>query len=257
MIRAETLPFIPHVLCGADGSTVSLLDGSVWDCCRWMPGEPLARPTAPEVATACEAVARLHAVWAAGTEPGPCPGVTNRVRILSENETLLRAGSSTLPPVSPHLDPLLRRAVDAVSSRALRAVRALEPWTRWVLALHPCLRDLRAEHVLFLSDKVSGVIDFGAAAVDHAAVDLARLLGDYAPADDELFAVGVRAYRAARPAFDVPDEFVRVLAATGAVCSLLGWIVRLVVNRELLSGLAALRARLTVLLERVEANSRF
>ena len=69
-------------------------------------------------------------------------------------------------------------------------------------------------------------------AVDHPAVDLARFLGDFADTDDALFAAGLNAYRGARRGFDVSDEFVRLLARTGAVCSLLGWLVRLAVRRE-------------------------
>jgi homoserine kinase type II len=257
MIRAKHLPFVPRVLGGVGGSTVFSADARVWDCCRWVPGEPRAFPTVAEVETACEAVARLHAVWATEAERGPCPGVRNRLRILAETEPLLRAGPSALPAVDPHLDPLLRRAVEVVALCAPRAARSLEPWAPRSFRLHPCVRDLRCAHVLFRTDQVSGVIDFGAVAVDHAAVDLARLLGDYAPADEARFAAAMRAYRSARPSFDAPDEFVRVFAGTGASCSLLGWLVRLVLNREPVVDVAALSSRLAYWLARIEELPRF
>jgi homoserine kinase type II len=254
---AEHLPFIPNVLRGAGGSTLCTWDGRVWDCCRWAPGEPLAEPTATDVAAACEAVARLHTVWAVGAGRGPCPNVQNRLRILSENEPLLRSGPRALAPVDPVLDPLLHHAVEVVGQRAVSAVQALEPWAQRAFVLHPCVRDLRADHVLFARDRVGGVIDFGAAAVDHAAVDLARLLGDYAPSDSALFATGVSAYRSARTAFDAPDEFVRVLADTGAVCSVLHWLVRFVVHHEPVADACAARARIARVLARTGANSQF
>jgi homoserine kinase type II len=258
LIRAEHLPFIPGVIPGVGGATLCISDGRVWDCCRWVVGEPRADPSGAELAAACAAVARLHAVWAAGSSRrSPCPGVRNRLRILAENDPLLRAGPGALAPVDPILDPLLRRAVEVCRPRAARAARALQPWAQRALVLHPCVRDLRGEHVLFAGAHVGGVIDFGAAAVDHAAVDLARLLGDFAPVHGDRFAAGVGAYRSARPAFDAPDEFVRVLADTGAVCSVLGWLVRFVVNREPVSGAASGAARLARLLEHVEANPGF
>jgi homoserine kinase type II len=254
---AAHLPFIPRVFGGVDGSSVCVSDGRAWDCCGWVPGAPLANPSETDVAVACEAVAQLHTAWSVRCERGPCPGVRNRLNILRETEPLPRAGRSALAPVDPALDPLLQRAVAVVAPRAAPAVRALEPWAHRTFVLHPCVRDLRGEHVLFAGGRVGGVIDFGAADVDHAAVDLARLLGDYALVDDPRFALGVSAYRCARPAFDVPDELVRVLAVTGAVCSVLGWLVRLVVNREPVSDPAASGTRLARLLARVESNPHF
>jgi homoserine kinase type II len=257
MMRAAQLPFIPTVLRGRDGSTVCAGGAWVCDCCRWMPGVPRARPTAAEVAAACAALAELHAVWAVGGPRGPCPGVRNRLRLLTEVDALLRAGPAALPAVSPDLDPLLRRAVAAGVRYAPDAARALEPWIGHPFALHPCVRDLRGEHVLFDGPRVSGIVDYGAVAVDHAAVDLARLLGDFAPAGAALFAAGLSAYRAARPAFDAPDAFVRVLTRTGIVCSVLGWLVRCVVRREPVSDPAARAARLAALLARLDEGTRF
>lgn len=257
MACAEHLPFVPGVLRGADGTTIAVEGGTAWDCCRWMPGAPRAQPTTAEVAAACEAVARLHDAWASESQRGPCPGVANRLRALTENEPLLRAGPRALPPVSPLLDMLLRRAVEVAARTAPLAARALEPWARHTFTLHPCVRDLRGEHVLFEGGRVSGVIDFGAAAVDHAAVDLARLLGDFAGEDAARFGAGLSAYRGARPAFDAPDVFVRVLSRTGVVCSVLGWLVRLVVRREPASDPATIFARLHQLLARLERIGQF
>jgi homoserine kinase type II len=257
LVRWEQLPFVPVVFRGAGRSTVATEDGRVWDCCRWMPGEPRTRPTSGEVASACVAVARIHAMWAGEAQRGPCPGVANRLRILGETEPLLRVGPGALAPVDPLLDPLLRRAVEVLARVAPLVARALEPWARHTCALHPCVRDLRGEHVLFDGEKVSGIIDYGAAAFDHAAVDLARLLGDYAAGDEALFAVGFGAYRGARPGFDAPDEFVRVLARAGVICSALGWLVRLVTNREPVSEPVAIGARLAQLLGRIDENPTF
>ncbi|MBN9122524.1 MAG: phosphotransferase [Planctomycetes bacterium] len=257
MAAARGLSFVPEVLHGAGGSA-TFTDDHIWDCCRWRSGSPRPAPTAEEVAAACEAVARLHNAWAAlvPTQRGPCPGVQNRLRILVENESLIRAGPDSLPPVSAQLDPLLRRAVAAVVRAAPVAVGELRYWERHEFALRPCVRDLRGEHVLFSGHAVTGIIDFGAAGVDHPACDLARLLGDLSDADASLFAAGLSAYRALRPTFDAPDAFVRLLASTGAVCSVLGWLVRLVVRREPVPDTAATAARLSALVARVDRSGR-
>ena len=46
-----------------------------------------------------------------------------------------------------------------------------------VLDLQPCIRDVWHDHILFLGDSVSGIVDYGAMAVDTVAGDIARLLG--------------------------------------------------------------------------------
>jgi homoserine kinase type II len=175
--------------------------------------------------------------------------VLNRLRILAENEPLLAAGSGSLPPVAPDLDPLLRRAARAVGRVAPALSSALQAWAETEFALQPCARDLRAEHVLFEGGRVTGVIDFGAAAVDSPAVDLARLLLDWG---DQFFGAALPAYRRVRPHFDAPDELVRLLAEGGAACSALGWLVRLAARREPVPDAAALAARLARLVARVE-----
>lgn len=245
MTAARHLPFVPHVF------GVLEHDGRVWDCTQLMPGAPRAAPTADEVARACNAVAELHGAWAEReSRRGPCPGVRNRIRVLSENEPLLRAGPNSVPKVSAQLDPLLRDGVSLVTRAAPLAVGALRPWEGREFALHPCVRDLRGEHVLFSDSGVSGIIDYGAAGIDSPASDLARLLDDYAESDATVFDVGLNAYRAARPAFDAPDEFVHLLARSGTICSILGWLVRVVVRREPVADEAAVATRLSQLLSR-------
>lgn len=252
MTAVGRLPFVPRVY------GLFEHDGGVWDCTQLMPGAPRTAPTVAEAAQACTAVAELHSAWAE-REPrrGPCPGARNRIRVLSENEALLRAGPNALPKVNARLDPLLRDGASVVARVAPLALAALRSWEGREFALHPCARDLRGEHVLFSDGGVSGLIDYGAAGIDHAAGDLARLLGDYAESDAALFDVGLSAYRAARPALDAPDEFVRLLTDSGAVCSVLGWLVRLVVRREPIADAGAAFARLSQLLSRTERIAHF
>lgn len=251
---AAKLPFIPGVFAGAFGQTAIAVEGQLWDATRWMPGEPRTAPTAHEVCAACEAVARLHLCWPVA-EKRPCRGVATRLELLTERRALY--AHTTLPPVAPELDPLLRRAQAAVACVADGAIAALRPWAAWPLAARTVVRDLRGEHILFEHDRVTGVIDFGAMAVDHVAVDLARLLDDYAGADENLFCAGLNAYREAGGPLDAPDEFVRLLARTGRVCSVVGWLVRLIVRREPVLRPRATAERLAHLVRRVEADPHF
>jgi homoserine kinase type II len=247
--RAGRLPFVPSVFAGEGGETAFAEAGRVWDCCRWQPGEPRAAPATAEAEAAGEAVARLHLAWEGESRRGPCPAVRNRLQILAENEPLLRAGPGALPPVAPELDPLLRRALLAVRRVARSVAGALEAWSQFEFPLQPCLRDLRAEHVLFAGGRVAGLIDFGAAAVDWPAVDLARLLLDWPEVPPPAALAG---YRRARPHFDAPGDSVQVLLDSGAACSVLGWLARLAVRREAVPDAGAIASRLARLVARAE-----
>jgi homoserine kinase type II len=198
----------------------------------------------------------LHEVWADETHCGVCPGVRNRLRILAENESLLREGLDALPLVAPPFGALFHRVMPHLTRLAPFAVKALQVWERHKFVLQPCLRDLRAEHVLFEDGHVSAIIDYGATSIESPAADLARMLGDWSSANELLFGVGLSAYRAIRPHFDAPDDFVRLLSRTGIVCSVLGWIVRLAVRREgPVNSLAAVR--LGELVSRIEQFTHF
>jgi homoserine kinase type II len=131
---------------------------------------------------------------------------------------------SSLPA---ELTELLQRASCVVAHATPVAARSLAAWATTSLPIHPCIRDLRGEHILFSGSAVSGVVDFGAMSEDHHATDLARLLGDFAGEDEKLFSIGLRAYRHAGGALVVPDEFVLQLAHAGLICSVIGWFHRL------------------------------
>jgi homoserine kinase type II len=241
--RAAHLPFVPAGVPTADRRTFTGHAGRLWDVTRWLPGTPLADPTTAEVEAACAAVAQLHAAWPVEAH-GPSPGALNRLRVLGEFRPV-----PPPPGLSDELARLVPRAVAAVASAAPHAAAALRPWEGVALPLRPCVRDLRAEHVLFTGPAVTGVVDYGAMALDHPAVDLARLLGDYGAEDR--FAAGQRAYRAAGGRLDAPDEFVRALDRAGAVCSVVGWLVRLA-GGHISTDPAAVAARLRRLTARAE-----
>lgn len=247
--RAAHLPFVPQAVRTVTGASLVWDGRRCWDLTRWVPGAATDAPSVAEAGAAGAAVARLHRAWPA-EGAGPCPGVANRLRALADFRARLGPAVPPRPPVAEGQISLVRRAWGLVAASADRAERALGPWAGARVRLGPCVRDLRAEHVLFTRGAVTGLIDFGALAVDHPAVDLARYLGDVDDGGDRTGAV-LGAYRHEAP-LDVPDEFVLLLARTGAVCSLVGWLVRLVAERRTCADGAAVTRRLAHLIERVE-----
>jgi Ser/Thr protein kinase RdoA (MazF antagonist) len=224
MSEAAHLPFVPSLFSTVEGKAISQHDDSVWDATKWLPGHTCIPAGIKEVENACEAVSEIHRVWSRYTNRAPSPGVQRRIEVLSQWLVNPRTTFSTFPP---SLSDLIRRAVNEVERTVPIAREALIPWANVPQLLQPCIRDLRAEHVLFEDARVTGIVDYGAMAVDSPAFDLSRLLGDLVDDNEELFAHGLKKYRECRTAFDCGDRFVRLLDRVGIVCSLMGWLARL------------------------------
>ena len=155
--RAAGLAWVPGVLPTTAGATVAAEGGRLIDITTWVPGAPAARPDPPQVAAVGRALARLAWAWRGfGETVGPAPAVARRLEALR-----------VLPPEFAKLGE--------------EASRRLEPWRAAVGPIRAVHGDLRADHVFFGGNEVSGVIDFGAAGFDHPAVDLARYAADVGP----------------------------------------------------------------------------
>ena len=226
---AARLPVVPVVELTEVGDSVLEHAGGVWECVRWVPGEPVLadiggpKPTrcdgralpadAPHdvLKVACATLAALHRAWTP-TVPVVArpPAVARRRAVFADADRL---------PAPPH--PLLARAADAVRRAVPTALAALVPWDV-PGPVQPCLCDPRPEHFLFTRGTLSGIIDFAAMKPDHPAVDLARLLMETGHLAD-----GVSAYRAAGGHPAVTPALVRVLADTGRVGAVTSWLLRL------------------------------
>ena len=251
MSRAVSLPFVPRLLPTADGNTVLSEHGTVWDATDWMLGAPFEAPNQVEVEVACMAIAQLHAIWHNDSPPMPCRGVTNRLRVLRD-----WLAAPIAPVVShsfaPNVNSLLRQLVESVNRLGPAAATALEVWENRPVAVKPCVRDLRGEHVLFTNARVTGIVDYGAMAEDCPAVDLARFLGDVAGNNESRFTAGLRAYRDSGGELDVPDDFVRQLDWGGALGSAIIWINRLSRERRAYPDVTSVENRLALLLLRLQ-----
>jgi homoserine kinase type II len=240
----------------SDGSTVQEAQGRAWDLCQWMPGQPRspARVSSAHVVAACAAIAQLHVIWSLNEQHfGPCQAVARRLTWLAEWDLAVRSGWR----------PTFENASDPVALPAERAWRLLPPCldlTRRLLAplrdvpyrQHPCLGDVWHDHVLFVGDRVSGVIDYGAARVDTPAADLARLLGSLAPKNNEYVTDGLRHYRASAPLRDEEVALVHVLDYTGTILSAANWLFWLYHEGRAFADRRAVATRLAALVERLE-----
>src|SRR5579884_2430970 len=178
--RRFGLTFVPAILATDSGSTFAQCADRLWELTSWMPGRAdfHAQPTPARLEAACTALARVHQVWCRSARSvGTCTGVLRRAERAHEWLRLIRQGwLPSFTPADP-FSPWTRRAWSLLRQHVSRIPEQLAMWVGEELPLQRCLCDIWHDHVLFEQDAVTGLIDFGALKTDHAAVDLARLLG--------------------------------------------------------------------------------
>lgn len=254
MRAAAHLDFVPAVHCTPTGASWVTHAGRSWDLTTWLPGRAdfRERPEPGRLAAACTALAQLHhALAPRSAAPRPCAGVQRRLRQIADWQAWLRHGwRPAFKPVPAAVRPLAEQAWGLVRDRLARLPPLLTPWAARLLPAQPCLCDIWHDHVLFVGDRVSGLIDYGGVKVDHVAVDLARLLGSMAGTDRCLWTAGLEAYGRLRPLTTQEQALVHVLDVTGTVLGAATWIRWLVREGRSFANWQAVAGRLQALLDR-------
>jgi Ser/Thr protein kinase RdoA (MazF antagonist) len=225
--EAAGLGFVPVPLAARDGRTLHEQGGRLWEVAPWLAGTAApGPPPSARLRAGFAALAAFHQSVRSDRSHGPSPGVRNR---LHEIESLLGGGFTALDRVlgQASADPLAAPAKHWLALARWTAPRLVELLRRAsgrVVALQPCLRDARPEHLLFEGDRVTGLVDFGAMAVESVAADLARLLAEWiGPARAER-AEALDAYAAIRPLDESETVLIDVFEASAALLGAGHWV---------------------------------
>jgi homoserine kinase type II len=192
------LGYVPLPIPDASGRTVVAEGGRLWQLEPWMPGAPdrSRPPRRARLRAGFAALGAVHERLARLGDVGPSPGLAAR---LAELEGLRRGGFGAIgdalsrAPAVPERE-LARRWLALAGPRAPGAEARLRRLADRPIPRQPCLRDVRADHVLFAGDRVTGLVDAGAMAPESPAADLARLLGDWVGAERPARAEALDAY---------------------------------------------------------------
>jgi homoserine kinase type II len=224
-LPAEDLPFylnlmahlarggveVPAPIPDRTGAFYSLLNGRPAGLVRRIDGAPVDAPSPAHCAAVGNALARLH-----------CASQTYRARLTNRRGPAWwrQAARAVRPFITPEHNELL--ATEVKFQTGFGKVKLPKG------AIHG---DLFCDNVLFAGERVAGIIDFGFAATDFFAYDLAIAVNDWCVtgnADGALdagrLATMVRAYHAVRPLTD--DERAQWPALLRAA-ALRFWVSRL------------------------------
>jgi Ser/Thr protein kinase RdoA (MazF antagonist) len=256
--RSCGLAFVPAVIATTGGRTYVEHASQLWDLTEWLPGRADFHddPSIARLQAACIALARVHVAWEKFAVPriDVCPALCRRLAAAAEWEELRRSGwrprykAVSADPVQP----IAERAWHQLERRVAQVATGLRPRAdrRW--QLQPCLCDVWHDHLLFEGDRLTGLIDYGSAKIDHPAVDIARMFGSLVPDDAAAWQAGLRAYRSVRPFSDEEAELALALDESGTVIGAATWLRWLYEEFRPFEDRAVVARRLGVLTGRME-----
>ncbi|MBL8849077.1 MAG: phosphotransferase [Planctomycetaceae bacterium] len=223
-----------------DGSTIVERRGRLWQLEPWLPGSAdfHANPNDARLRSAFAALARLHLASArfVPTDAGATwfhagRGIPSSVQTRLEQLRALRKnpidGAGALLSLDPPHRAVVARMTALLIDAVPRTLAELSAVTTVEMSLHPCLRDVWHDHVLFTGDAATGIIDPSAAKSESVASDLSRLLGSFLGNTFDRWETALEAYAAIRPLSREERRLIPLLDRSGVVLSTAHWLERL------------------------------
>ncbi len=250
--------FVPTPVVTRSGQSLVRRDGHLWELTPWLPGEPYDRnqPSLEKRLTAMRCLAQFHRTASLYESPvvAVAPGLLTRREILRGLrgdlvQLRLAVGAkpaSELRTVAEEMLVQIERALPTVLGE-------LELVVDVPLPLQWCLRDVKCDHVLFTGEQVSGLIDFGAAAVDSVAGDVARLVGSLVGDDRQEWPPAIEAYHDCRPLSPDERRAVDCFDRGGTLAAASNWLRWLFVEERSFSHADVVQAQLVHLCNRLRA----
>ncbi len=246
------------------------IENNFWQMEPWMPGASRAghEMTPSHLAEALRAVDDFHRLAAESVDAigfgvwfhnktSFSPASRRRHNIVNElHRDLLATLKSSL---NNDPDERFRRL-------AIRMFDVLQTWLPWLqhslkalaamdFSLQPVLRDLWRAHVLFTDCAVTGLIDLTAAASDHVALDVARLLRSWYGADNAKIQLAVNEFQRLRSLNANERRLLQAFDASTVLLSPVTWLRRRWESKETAACSDDVIARLTELTDVAEKFS--
>jgi Ser/Thr protein kinase RdoA (MazF antagonist) len=235
-------------------------DGHLWELAPWAPGQAdyHQSPSLKKLRGAATALARFHR--AAATFPLPHgdsqtpPGIRKRLDMLTSwtEQKLARLSAAIVVGDWPQLAeragrllPLFQRASESVIETLHHALAIRLP-------LQPCIRDIWHDHVFYLDEQVTALIDFGAMRVDSVATDVARLFGSFCGDDGATWLEALQAYDAVRRLSSSEALLVTAYDRSSVLLSGMSWLEWVYLDGRQFENRPAICERLDANLARLE-----
>jgi Ser/Thr protein kinase RdoA (MazF antagonist) len=248
LATADGCAFIPVLQRTQRGQTLWTHSLRLWEVSTWLPGRPAPCDNVDGglAEGALTSLGRLHAAlrshhaargqprglldrlhtiegWERSRDQSWSSGWTESVRAVKQRGGALADAIEAREDLTAMLASI--GSLAAVCWERLQSTlpSALHRWLGQAMALQWTPRDVHREHVLFVDRQVSGIIDFGAGAVDWPGVDAARLLPEIASPNPDRWHRALLAYREATGQ-TLPLPCLQAIAWATHFIALDGWL---------------------------------
>ena len=267
-LRMVGLTFVAVPLRTNDGTSLPHRIIDDWQLEPWLPGvaDFHADSISQRLRAAMAALSQWHlaaerfvpdadsAQWFTSRASAPSPAVAERLAILMAADTgqmdnmgkrIQQSRDSVIRERASHILTLFQRGRARVIAE-LQLVRDI------TVRLQPCLRDVWHDHVLFVGDEVTGIIDPSACRIESVASDLSRLIGSLVKDDRAAWDFTLTEYQRYRPLTANELALVAVLDHSGVLLSGWTWLQWLNIERRPFAEADAVEKRLKEIVERME-----
>ena len=245
--------FVARPLRTGDGMSLVQTNDGLWEVCTWMLGEAnsAAPISEPRLSHAMKSLAKFHQSAAqVNFDFRPSPGVKTRLDQLAKFNMII-AAIQIKSNQYPMLGDLLLQLKQVSPTRLNDFSSALRQFENYTFPLQPVIRDLRAEHLLFTDDNLTGLIDFDAMQMESIALDLTRSLGDLIPDDTDRWQSALEAYNSVRPIQAAELELIKILDPINVILSAMNWIKWIVIEGRDFENEIAVEVRLREINQRL------
>jgi homoserine kinase type II len=254
------MPIVAFPLRTATGSTVVECRGERWELTHWLPGtaDYHTRPNRERLWAAMRALAKFHNLAVRYTRRmGPAKAVEERLwQLASMQEKGLAIIEQSLGvPLNSEVDGRARRLLDLARCVLERSIFGSSLGSARELLLQPAIRDVHHDHVLYVGDEVTGLIDFGAMRIDTPLTDVARLVGSLVGDVQEARRAALDAYSEIRQLNHEERRLIDALDESGLVLGGLNWLMWLYVERRDMGPVEPIVTRLDELLARLGSRA--
>ncbi|MDP1560931.1 MAG: phosphotransferase [Pirellulaceae bacterium] len=237
----------------------------LWQIEPWATGRNNfhCEPNQDRLASVMRCLAQLHVGWlvspwdsssvlfgqwdsfgSAYSVVGPSPGLKNRALQLNRlvqtcQSIFLQAREYWRTPRDHRFgsETIWRSLIERIEQHwnaHLQNCRApLEQCHLWKLPLGPVLADVWSDHLFFVGDQLSAIIDYGAMRVDSAAADLSRCLLSLCGQDEMARRFALQEYEAVRPLVDSERAAIQVFDQSSRLLGPMHWLHWLFVERRM------------------------
>lgn len=259
---------IPVPVASFDGRTLAEADSRRWELAPWLPGVPADQlpATSARIAASLAALARFHQAavqvqipcpdWESLQTMSVSPGILERRAQLERWQRdrfhTLEEGARRLRANWPEFAELAERWVTLARDLGPRVAAALAQAAQTPTPLQICLRDIKSDHLLFVDERVTGIVDFGAMRPESVAADLARLLHSFPPEAVPLREAALQEYQTIRPLTAYERWLIDVFGESGTLLSAGNWVEWVAVQSRQFARRDAVLARFGGLVRRLQ-----